>query len=175
MPKSKVDKKRKNKVKDFKRNMSEKNENVGRDMPVNETMNGLAEMREVPKWDPRANLDLMGKEFEILYNGINELGLLLNQAMSVLIGAAQSIMQNNVANRKVTVDFEKLVEENGEATYVPMTEEEMAPHKKQLEDFITKLNEMKETVKAEIQEKKAEEAGIVIPTEQDVANITRKK
>lgn len=177
MPKSKTDKKRKDKVKSFKKSMSNNKEEVGQ-VPTGEEQQGLPEVQEVPTWDPRANLDIMGKEFEMIYNGINELSNLFSQGMVAIYGAAQSIMQNNVASGKIDVKFHKLVEVEGKQDYVPMNEEESKPYEKELEEFKTKLLAAKTKIEAEAavisQERSAEDAGIVLPTDDEVAKMSKR-
>lgn len=177
MAKSKTDKKRKNKVKEYKKKMSKKEEVKNVEMPTAEQQ-GLPEVREVPTWPPTAELTIMGREFELLYNGVNELGNLMNQGMSTLYSVAQSVMQSNIANGNVTVNFEKLTEQDNQPVYVPMTDEEAAEPRKQLEEFIQKINETKERIKAEAeairQETAAKDAGLVLPTDEEVEKLAKK-
>lgn len=181
MPKSKTDKKRKNKVDKFKKKMSELNEEKKGVNPTESLAEkfGMPAVQEVPTWKPNENLELLGREFEILYNHINQLGTVFNQLMGDLYGVANSIMQNNVAENKINVNYEKLTEdENGQPKYVPMTEEEAADNIKALEEFKTKLRETKARIQEEAeairQEESAKEAGIVIPTDDEVEKIAKK-
>jgi hypothetical protein len=138
MPKSKVDKTRKNKLEQFKQNQKRMKEQAKQNQEMNQQ---IPEVREQPYWSSNDDLIVKGAEFESLYNGINN----MMQFMQPVFGAAQSIMQRNIINGTIKVRFEKLQMEKAPdgseyPTYVPMSDEEQAPH-------IDNFNKLVESVK----------------------------
>lgn len=95
----------------------------------------LPEVREIPTWKSSDTIEMKGAEFESLYNFINE----LNYIMQGAFGAAQAIMQRNIVNGVIDVNFEKLVTEDGVPSYQPMSEDEAAPHKAKFKESIAEI------------------------------------
>lgn len=160
MPESKKDKTRKDNVVKFKTEQKKMNEQVNEAVAqIQATQNAqgapnqLPPVREVPTWNSKDHLDLNGLEFEFAYNAIAQMVEQVNAAFQ----AMQSIMQNNLANGKVKLNFEKL-----EGTeYVKMTEEEAAPHEANFQNMVAKYKESL----AQIEQQKAEAA--TTPTAED--------
>ena len=92
-------------------------------------------VREIPVWKSHETIEMLGFEFEAIFNYIN--------GAQAAYAAVQNIMNRNLVNGKVELDFEKLSEDG--TSYVPMTEDEKAPHKEQFKVAI-------EAAKAKAQE-----------------------
>ena len=121
MPKSKTDPKRKDNVKRFKEN--QKRKNMSQQLPKPDPI------RQVPVWKSTQNIEMNGLEFEAIFNYIN--------AAQGAYGAVQSILQRNILNGGIDIAFEKLNEE--QTAYVPMTDEEQAPHKAEVAKMLEAL------------------------------------
>lgn len=117
MPKSKNRKEHKTKVQKFKNKntMSQQNQQVGPE-PI----------RQVPVWKSQDPIEMNGLEFEAIYNFIN--------SVQGAYAAVQSIMNKNIISGKVQLNFEKLNETKTD--YVPMSEEEQAPHKAEFQKVL---------------------------------------
>lgn len=96
-------------------------------------------VREVPVWKSQDVIEMTGADFEVIYNFImNAQGAFL---------AAQGIMNRNLVNGTIQLDFEKF--EDGK--YVPMTDEEKAPYKEQFEIAVTAAKQkMKEASESKL-------------------------
>lgn len=102
----------------------------------------LPEVREVPYWLPTDSISLTGLEFERLFNGIQDLTMLVQGISNI----GNSIMQRNIFDGTIKVRFEKLVsttdaDGNFNPEYEVMSDEEQVPHQ---EAFAKFLNELKE-------------------------------
>lgn len=93
-------------------------------------------IRNVPTWDKDANIVIKGYEWEIIYNGI--------ASMQMLLQAASSVMSRNITDGVIDMDFEKL--DPATLTYVEMSPEEKAPY---LEDFNKMVQQMRNPVSEE--------------------------
>lgn len=138
MPKSRVNKDRKEKVKDYKtikqiEKQILKNNSMA-ETPQDNAPQGVPEqlkVRSVPKWKGNEILEITGIEFEGLYNGS------IKQSAAFL----DSVMNRNVVNGKIHVDFEKINEDGTD--YEEMTEEEQAPFKKEFNQWLDSIRNHK--------------------------------
>lgn len=121
MAKSKTDPTRKAKVVKFKENQKKQNMSQQTAQPD--------PIRQVPQWKSTDTITLNGLEFEAIYNFIN--------GVQGAYGAMQSVMQRNIVDGTIKIGFEKLNDEK--TAYVPMTDEEQAPHKAQFDEMLNKL------------------------------------
>lgn len=146
MPKSKTDKSRKDKLNNYKQTKKmNKTENQAA-VPQQANPNQLSPVREVPVWKSTDTIEMKGIEFETLYNGVNE----MNYLMQGMFAACQAILQRNLVNGTIGVNFEKLVDKTnpeGQAyqDYEMMSEEEAAPHR-------TNFNELLEGIRGKVAE-----------------------
>lgn len=144
MPRTKRTGDSKRRVEQFKiknRKMSNQNEQA-----VNATANQEPQMPKIleqPYWSANDKIDMNGKEFEHLYNGVHQ----LQQLSHGLFGVANSIMQRNIFDGTIKVKFQKLVEENGEPTYVDMSDEEQAPHQAEFTKLVENLKATQQKAK----------------------------
>jgi hypothetical protein len=123
------------------RRMSNQNEQA-----ANAAANQQPQMPQVieqPYWQATDKIDMNGKEFEHLYNGVHQ----LQQLSQGLFGVANSIMQRNIFDGTVKVKFQKLTEVDGQPEYVDMTDEEQAPHQEEFAKLVASLKANKETAK----------------------------
>lgn len=134
---SKTKKEHRKKVEKFQQNIKSKI----RKMEQN-TMN-LPQVREVPTWNPNQLMTVTGAELEVIYNYIS--------SVSGAFSAAQGIMQRNIMNGNIKVEFDKLVTQpDGSFGYVRMPEEDAAKHREQFNKLLDELNQIqKEAVVAE--------------------------
>ena len=123
MPKSKTNPKRRDNVNAFKEKVKNKKMTQETNQPQ------IPEIRQVPIWKSQTEISMNGLEFEAIFNFIN--------SAQGAYGAVQSIMNKNILNGNVQLDYEKLNEDKTQ--YVPMTDEEKAPHKAEFEQMITAL------------------------------------
>lgn len=135
MPKSKVDKSRKQKVQDYKQvkqieKQIAKSMSIEKQAPQQQT-EGLPAVRHVPFWSSKEQLEVLGIEFEAMNNFIV-------QAQNAIY-ATNSVMNRNILNGKVKVRFEKL-DESGQ-NYVPMTADEEVPYQKDFQDMVNAVRE----------------------------------
>jgi hypothetical protein len=155
MAKSRSDPERKQKLETFKKQQKLKNKNKfyimnenQENMNQGQTEQQLPPVREIPHWSSKEMLLLQGAEYEIIYNAIAQ----AQQAINAAFGVASAIMQNNVADGKIKMGFQKL---NAEGTdYEDMTAEEQKPH---IENFEKLLDEFR-NAKARMAEEKAKPA-----------------
>lgn len=117
MPKSKNRKQHKEKLNKYKTKMKE-NKNSAPTMPP---------VRSIPTWPSNATVPLTGFEFEAIQNAIAA----TQYAGQIL----QGVMTRSILNGVVTMDFEKQDPENP-TNYLPMTDEEKAPYKKEFQESI---------------------------------------
>lgn len=154
MPKSRVNKDRKEKVKDYKtikqiEKQILKNNSMAKTPQEIKPVPEELKVRSVPKWKGNEILDMTGIEFEGLYNGS------IKQSAAFL----DSVMQRNIVNGKIHVDFEKLNEDGSD--YVEMTEEEQAPFKKEFNQYLENIRNRKPT---QSETPKQEEVPSQVPT-----------
>lgn len=121
MPQSKNRKNHKTKVNQFKQNQKNMDEQTQKAMNQQ-----IPPVRSVPVWENDAQIVISGLEWEALYNPIMQLQLAQQ--------AANAVMSRNIVSGVIGMDFEKLSDDK--QSYVPMTEEEKAPHR---ESFATML------------------------------------
>lgn len=87
-------------------------------------------VRSYPVWDANSLITLTGREFEIVYNAVNQ-----------IVGAYQAlqgILSRNILDGVISMDFEK--DADGGGNYVPMSDEEKAPH---LQEFAKAIESVK--------------------------------
>ena len=89
----------------------------------------LPKVRQVPIWKSQETIEMNGLEFQQIFNFIN--------SVEGAYAACQSIMNKNILKGTVQIDFEKLNED--QSAYVPMTDEEKAPHTKEVNDTLNNL------------------------------------
>lgn len=116
MPQAKKNKDRKENLNAFKEKQKLKTKIMSEVQQQNAPQ--AAPVRQVPVWKSNEKLEILGVEFEAIYNYIN--------SIQGAYAAVQGIMNRNILNGKVQIDFEKLNED--QTAYVPMSEEEKAPH-----------------------------------------------
>lgn len=114
MPQAKKDKSRKENLEKFKQKQKLKNQIMSETQQLPQP----AKVRQVPIWKSNEKLEILGVEFEAIYNYIN--------SVQGAYAAMQGVMNRNILNGKVQIDFEKLNDE--QTAYVPMSDEEKAPH-----------------------------------------------
>lgn len=119
MPKSKVDKSRKDKLNNY------KNKNK-KEFVMQQNVN-LPQEREVPTWSADERMEVTGKEFELIYNFLTSIG--------DAYAAANSIMSRNILNGKVRINFERL----GPNGYEPIPEEEQAPKREEYQKLVNSI------------------------------------
>jgi hypothetical protein len=125
MPKSKVDKSRKDKLNNYKKQHK-------KSLIMQENQLNLPEVREVPTWAADQKIEVTGKEFELLYNFVTSVG--------DAHAAAQSIMSRNILNGNIQMSFEKLVKtDNGDVSYEKMSPEESAPKQAEYQKLIDSI------------------------------------
>lgn len=144
MPKSKRTQESKQRLQKFKNNNKTSMENQ-MNMQMGQAPNELPAVREVPTWQGNDKIEVMGIEFETMYNGVNEMGMIMQR----VFGAAQSIMQRNLLNGTIKVRFEKLVDKtspDGTAyqDYEMMTPEEEAPHQENFAKMVEGILEARQ-------------------------------
>lgn len=136
MPKSRRDKKRKQKLRDYK-TVKQIEKQIVKQMSTQESQqNGQSQLtappiRQVPQWKSNEPIDMLGIEFEAIFNYI--------ASASAANAAVQAIMNRNILNGKVKVTFEKL-SPDGEA-YVPMSDDEQAPLKAEFDNLIAQIKQ----------------------------------
>ncbi len=90
---------------------------------MNEAQNKIPPVRSVPVWQPEVMISLKGFELEALANGLGQIQL-AQQAL-------QSVISRNIVDGVISLDFEKYDPQTNE--YVPMTDEEKAPYRADVE------------------------------------------
>lgn len=124
MPTAKHRKNHNEKVNKFKtkqkQNMSEKN-----------TVAQFPPHRNIPVWDKNAKIEILGYEWEVIYNTVAQ--------MQLLGQATNAVMSRNIVNGVISMDFEKLNPETLE--YVEMTDDEKKPL---LEEFHKTIEAIKD-------------------------------
>lgn len=168
MAKSKVDKSRQEKVKQFKnkqKKMSEQATNQNPNIPQ------LPPVRSFPTWGPDAEIKVNGRIWEVINNGLS--------AIQEAQQAAQSVLTENILNGTMKMDFEKLNPETLE--YVPMTDEEKEPHMKEFEKAVEMIkNRNKPTEKPDpspvVEEEKTESVTVEkLETDKDTPEVNESK
>lgn len=142
MPKSKRTKESKERLQNFKNSKKIMNTNPTQAAEMAADMNQLPPVREVPTWRGNDDIAVKGIEFETIYNGVNE----INMIMQRVFGAAQSIMQRNLLNGTIGVKFEKLVDKSAPdgttyQDYELMTDEEAQPHQENFQNMVKSILE----------------------------------
>lgn len=113
MPQAKKDKSRKSNLEAYKQKQKLKTQIMSENQVPQP-----APIRQVPVWKSSEILEITGLEFEAIYNYIN--------SVQGAYAAMQSVMNRNILSGKVNIDFEKL--NDTQSAYVPMSDEEKAPH-----------------------------------------------
>lgn len=103
---------------------------------------GQPQVREVPYWNPRDTISMLGIEFETLYNGIQD----VNYSIQRLFAVSQAVMQRNILDGTIRVRFEKLVTKHTDTgepyqDYEVMSDEEQAPHIENFEKLVASIKE----------------------------------
>ena len=126
MPKISKSKDHKKRLQNFKLNQKRKmNENRTQQPDAQQ----LPPYRHIPVWDKNAKVEILGYEWEVIYNTVAQ--------MQLLTQATNAVMSRNIVNGVIGMDFEKLDPQTLE--YVPMTEEEKAPLKQDFNNTIESL------------------------------------
>lgn len=116
MPQSKNRKNHKTQVNKFKNKIKQQMSEA-----QNAAQQQIPPVRSVPVWANDAVIKMSGLEFEAMYNTLMQ--------MQLAQQAANSIMSKNILDGTIQMDFEKLSDDK--QSYVPMTDEEKAPHVEQ--------------------------------------------
>lgn len=87
--------------------------------------------RNIPTWDKNAKIEILGYEWEVIYNTVAQ--------MQLLGQATNAVMSRNIVNGTINMDFEKLDPQTLE--YGPMTDEEKQPL---LEEFQNTIQAIKD-------------------------------
>lgn len=102
----------------------------------------LPQVREVPVWNRDTQMTVSGAELELLYNYIS--------SVSGAYSAAQSIMQRNILNGNIKVEFDELQSRpDGSFEYVRLTGEKAEAQKKQFDDLLKQISNLSAQVQAE--------------------------
>lgn len=133
MPNSKHRKKHKEQNLKFKQKTKE--------MSTKNQMPQMPEVQSIPTWAPNAEIKVTGAEWEAIQNGLTTIQLAQQ--------AAQAVMSRALVEGTIKMDFEKLDPQT--LTYVPMTDEEKAPH---AENFQKAIDNVKKAMEAQIEEQK---------------------
>lgn len=95
----------------------------------------LPQVREVPVWNRETEMAITGAELELLYNYIS--------SVSGAYSAAQSIMQRNILNGNIKVEFDELQSRpDGSFEYVRLTGEKADAQKKQFDELLKQIGQL---------------------------------
>lgn len=110
-------------------------------MPQQEGMApNMPQIREIPTWKPNDQFMITGRELEYIYNFITN--------VTSAFAAVQGIMQRNIMNDKVQVEFDKLQEVEGGFEYVRVEGEESDKLKAEFKGMLDKIrDEVAQTMK----------------------------
>lgn len=125
MAKSKRDNSRKKNLENFKQSQKTKVTSMNGEQPTT--------VRQVPVWNASTVIEMTGLEFQAIYEFIAN-AQAAQQALA-------SVMSKNILKGKINLDFEKQ-DENG--NFVPMSDEEKAPHAEQLKVMLEQLKASQE-------------------------------
>lgn len=134
MPKSRINKNRKEKVKEYKQVKQIENQLKNQIKMERQQIPEHMKVRTVPKWKSTDTLELNGLEWETIYNTLSNI--------RAAIVAADSVMNRNIVNGKIQVEFEKL--NDAGTDYVTLTGEDEAPYRKQFQEMLDKIKEQGE-------------------------------
>ena len=104
----------------------------------------MPEIQSIPTWAGDSKIEVTGKEWEAIQNGLT--------SIQYAQQAAQAVMSRAIVEGVIKMDFEKLNPQTMQ--YEPMTDEEKAPH---LENFNTAIEKIKAAAK------EAKESSIIVP------------
>lgn len=135
MSQAKKDKSRKSNLEAYKQKQKLKNQIMSENQVPQP-----APIRQVPVWKSSEILEITGLEFEAIYNYIN--------SVQGAYAAMQSVMNRNILSGKVNIDFEKL--NDTQSAYVPMSDEEKAPHLAEVQATLDALRKQSSGVVSEV-------------------------
>lgn len=134
MAKAKTNPSRKGKLDNFKQSQKLKNNNMSEVVKPQ-----FPEVRQIPVWRTDETITMNGTEFQAIYEAMSS----MQQAAGVL----QGIVTRSIIEEKIKLDFEKFDPESN--TYVPMTDEEKAPHAEQVQVILNQIREKNTAPKEE--------------------------
>lgn len=94
----------------------------------------LPEVRNIPTWDPNANIIVKGYEWEAIFNALTTL--------QTAAQAASSVMSQNLLSGVIKMDFQKL--DPATLQYVEMEQAEKEQYNKNFEEAVKKVKEQQE-------------------------------